>query len=421
MNVAYLTDVEGIWSKLESFAAANPYVTLDPQGRLVVVPGARFVFGGDAIDRGGESMRVVACLLDAKLRQPDQVVLLAGNRDINKLRLRRELFGYPSRRAPKEIAEGPRAALLKWTFANTMAAPKAFELRRGELSVGSKDSDVDDEDVIQSFLSDLAPDGALARYLASAELAHREGETLFVHGAVTRENLFALPRGAKRERCEDLGDWVSELNAWYAASVLAFREQRMDDAGEPSWASLVAYQAPLPGTRLNQASVVYGRLADEHNNPRLPSRDVMDALARAGVARLVVGHTPSGDTPSLLRAESGFELLIADNSYGRVEEGSRVLIADGALTTEGTAELDPKPESPSPPGERVVVRMSLRLGDSATPHGKRDRDSGHLVKGQLASGDYLLFKGMPGWAMEQRATSPADVAKMPLASPEEEP
>src|SRR5687768_5160073 len=131
--VAYLTDAEGIWPKLASFVEGNPYVAFDAEGRLVVAPGAVFVFGGDAIDRGPSSRRVAAALLELKRRQPGQVFLLAGNRDINKLRLWRELRGYPPRRAPPEVAGGPRPALLKWIFENTMGARGAFEFRREEL------------------------------------------------------------------------------------------------------------------------------------------------------------------------------------------------------------------------------------------------------------------------------------------------
>jgi hypothetical protein len=92
-TVAYLSDVEGLWSKLTSFTEDNPCVALDEAGRLQVAPGCCFVFGGDAIDRGPHSRRVVAALLEAHERQPGQVILLAGNRDINKIRLPRELTG----------------------------------------------------------------------------------------------------------------------------------------------------------------------------------------------------------------------------------------------------------------------------------------------------------------------------------------
>jgi hypothetical protein len=115
------------------------------------------------------------------------------------------------------------------------------------------------------------------------------------------------------------------LNELYRTQVTAFLERRLEPSGAPAWAALVAYQAPLPGTRLNQTSVVYGRPADALGNPLLPSRAVIAALARAGIGRVVVGHTPSGDSPSVL-ADDGFQLVMADNSYGRVERGSQVLV-----------------------------------------------------------------------------------------------
>src|SRR5579862_9771528 len=99
-KVAYLTDVEGRWDKIADFCDANPLVSLE-EGRLRVADGAVFVFGGDAIDRGPQARRVVRLLTEAKGAAPDRVVLLAGNRDINKMRLALELDGHPPDRIAK--------------------------------------------------------------------------------------------------------------------------------------------------------------------------------------------------------------------------------------------------------------------------------------------------------------------------------
>jgi len=48
--IAYLTDVEGRWDKVESFVDQNPHVSLK-DGALRLADGVTFVFGGDAIDR----------------------------------------------------------------------------------------------------------------------------------------------------------------------------------------------------------------------------------------------------------------------------------------------------------------------------------------------------------------------------------
>ena len=395
--IAYLTDVEGRWEKLEEFARANPIVSLDERG-LHVADGALFVFGGDAIDRGPSGRRVVAALAEAKERQPERVVLLAGNRDINKLRLRRELTGHPPRRAPPEIVRAPRGELLRWIFPNTMGAREAFAMRAAE--IGSDDDDA----IAQSFLDDVAPDGAHVRYLARCRLAFRAGETLFVHGAITPESLGRVPD--RDARIDDVDAWIAALDAWYAERLDAYRA-RPDDGD--AYASLVAYQAPIPGTRLNQASVVYGRLSDAENNPHLPARSVIDALRAARVRRVVVGHTPCGDAPLVLRAND-FELVCADNSYGRLEAGSRVFVDGRALAIEGRAKLDD--------GATVKLRAETTLDRDAAPLGHRDEASGHLVGSRVDGGGFYVYRGKRGFEVEQARATDESVARRALVVPD---
>ncbi len=396
-SVAYLSDVEGIWEKLTSFCRDNPHVHLDEAGeRLVVRPGSTFVYGGDAIDRGPDGRRVVRTLLDAWRRQPSQVVLLAGNRDINKLRLVRELRGHPLAKTPAEVREGPRPALLRWIFENTMGARGAFEFRKAELA--RTGAPVSEEEVVDSFLEDLGPGGELRDYLGACRLAHRIGNTLFVHGGVHEDSLGTVPSG---RRVEGVDAWSEALNHWYREQLEAFAEGRLDASGTPRWEPLIAYQAPTPGKRINTASVVYGRMADERNHPVLPPRPLIETLARSGIHRVVVGHTPSGDCPSLLREEE-FELICADNSYGRVEGGSQLFLRDDSVYVEGRVKLDD--------GRLEQVHFQLARGDTSGPIGRQLRDTGHLVKGPLESGDWLLFRALPHFRVEQLPAAPSALA-----------
>lgn len=394
--IAYLTDVEGQWDKLVSFCQDNPLVHLDSQGRLRVRPGATFIFGGDAIDRGPHGRQVVATLLEARRQQPSQVVLLAGNRDINKLRLVRELRGHPLARTPAEVREGPRPALLRWIFEHTMGARDAFHFRQQELERTA--GPVSGEDVVASFLEDLGPGGALREYLTCCQLVHRVGNTLFVHGGVHEHSLEVVPGLG---RVEGVDAWAEALNRWYAEQLEAFAEGRLSAGGTPAWEPLIAYQAPLPGKRVNTGSVVYGRMADEHNHPRLPSRALVATLQRSGVHRLVVGHTPSGDSPSVLR-EQGFELVLADNSYGRVQGASQLFLREDSLYVEGQVRLEDERLEP--------VRFQLARGDDSLPTGQELLDSGQLVKGPLAGGEWLLFRGLPQFRFEQLAADPGALA-----------
>ncbi|MCS6902460.1 MAG: hypothetical protein RMJ98_22570, partial [Myxococcales bacterium] len=187
--------------------------------------------------------------------------------------------------------------------------------------------------------------------------------------------------------------------------IKAYLDSPLGLQENPPWFPLVAYQAPLPGTRLNQGSVVYARPTDDAGNPMLPPRSVVEGLQRSGVHRVIVGHSPVGDCPALLRAEC-FELLIADNSYSPVESGSRVLIQGEQVESEGPCRVHS--------GERV--RVALRLGETS-PVGLRLVDDGHLVKGQLSSGDFLLHRSLPGFRVEHRILSAHELHRLTLCEP----
>jgi hypothetical protein len=372
--IAYVTDLEGRWDKLTSFCTGNRGVALVDDA-LVLAEGVTFVFGGDAIDRGPAGRRIVRLLLAARRTYGDRVILLAGNRDINKLRLVHELDTH-----------GARGDRLRWILANTMGAANAFEHRATELGIN------DDNTVVDSYLSDLAAGGDLRAYLGEARLAHRAGATLFVHGGITPENYLHVPGG---ERARDVDAWLSALDRFYRGEL-----ERFAAGGVPT--PLIAYQAPLPGTHLNQSSIVYARPTDEHGNPELPAAETIAELRAGGIERVVVGHTPSGDCPAVVR-DGGFELVLGDNSYGRIEEGSQLAFTDDVTTVGGVSLLDD--------GTRVRVDYSSAR-DEASPLGLRDRDTGQLVKAALDD-RYLLFRGLAEHRVEQIAS---DVASRTLVT-----
>jgi hypothetical protein len=388
--IAYLTDVEGRWDKLVSFTSDNPAVAL-VDGALRLSDGVTFVFGGDAIDRGPHARRIVSLLVNAKRKYAERVVLLAGNRDINKTRLVTELGGKPHHRAPPLSS---RVELLKWTFANTMGAAHAFEHRKAELNDTGAASD--DEAVVESTLTDLAAGGELRAYLSVSQLGFRAGATVFVHGGITAQNFLQLPNTTA---ARDVDGWLAGLNAFYAEELQRFEHGHRPDA-------LIKYQSQGPD-KLNQGSVVYARPTDEHGNPQLPPRSVVEALLANGVRRVVVGHTPSGDCPALLR-DGSFELVLADNSYGRLEHGSQVLLTDEATQVRALTKLDD--------GAETKVDFTLAR-DDASPLGLRDAETRQLVKARLADGRYLLFRGLPNYVVEQVSASAEVLARQRLESP----
>jgi hypothetical protein len=132
-------------------------------------------------------------------------------------------------------------------------------------------------------------------------------------------------------------------------------------------------------------------------------------LVQHGIRRVVVGHTPCGDVPAILRSSEGLEIVIADNSRGRIDEGTVVCIntsgGDDILAIDAVTRLDDDSEH----------RVRFQLGrDEATDIGRVTTD-GRLVKGFLDDGRALLFRSDESFAIRQTAVAGADLG--PLLPP----
>jgi hypothetical protein len=364
----WVSDLEGRWDRLVSFCYDNPGIRLIGDD-LVPQPGWQLVFGGDVFDRGPAGRRLAAALVRAADRHPAQVVLLAGNRDLNKLRLRREL------------GPTPKAEHLQWILAHTMGAPHAFEHRRTELGL------VSDEAVLASYLDDVAPDGVVIAYLARARLSFRTEDALFVHGGMPDDAWLRLPAGTL---APDLSTWEAEMAAWYASQLAAFAD---DPAGEssdpPTWWPIIAYQMPQLPSRAHRSSVIYGRNTGEGNNPALPAPGIRRQLLDLGLSHLVVGHTPNGDMPSFVRDPDGFALVVADASYPRSAVCPQLFDDGTGVRARGRVLLDD--------GRDLAARADLPEDDRLG----RWHD-GWLDKGVLETGERLVFR-FEGQRFEQRS------------------
>nr|MBA2319747.1 hypothetical protein [Deltaproteobacteria bacterium] len=271
---------------------------------------------------------------------------------------------------------------LQALFQRTMGAPHAFEHRRAELGP------VDDDAVVRSFLEDVAPDGVVSAYLARSRMTHRIGDTLFVHGGIPEAAWLHLPDGT---RCPDLDTWTGELERWLVAQLGLFAEDPTGAlADPPAWWPLIAYQMPQLPSRAHAASIIYGRTVFDGNNPALPAIDVRRDLLAADLPHLVVGHTPNGDMPSFVRDEAGFTLVVADTSYPR-SAVCPVLWHDGyGLRARGRAALDDGRDLAAKTDLRHDPRVGRWVG-------------GWLDKGELESGERLMFRFTGGTTFEQIA------------------
>ena len=67
-------------------------------------------------------------------------------------------------------------------------------------------------------------------------------------------------------------------------------------------------------------------------------------------------------------------------------------------------------------GERAQVAYAVQLEDPSAL-GLRDRDSGRLLKGRLARGDYLTYRALGDYRVEQLALTNDQIAQASLVVP----
>lgn len=398
--VAVLSDIEGSARKLELFCQRHPAFARGDDGFFHLAPGAVFVHGGDVPDRFEGSQRAVAELLRLAAEAAGRVVLIAGNRDLNKLRLPAEL-SLCGLSAPPPVkvddwkawlarhpAEYPAAARLRWILARTMGAPDGFELRRRELA--ARGEPADDPAVTASYLTELGPGGPFRALLNRSTLLARRGNSVFAHAGLTDENIGVVP--GEPERARDLDEWIVRLDRWYRVQLALWER----DAGEWSGRgprpgeALIRYAEPVPGRPANAGSVVYCRSVDAQGKIALPGPATVHFLLASGVRRLVIGHTPSGELPVVLRTpDDAFEVVVADTSRAGEMENPALISLEGpdldTVSVQGQVTLA---------GRRTPVAFRSRIGH-VSPLGKATSD-GAVVVGP-APGGLLTYQLAPGW------------------------
>jgi len=394
--LAFLSDVEGSAAKLARFEERSPAFVAGADGRRHLAPGARFVHGGDSFDRFAGDLAVARELTRLEAEAPDRVVLIAGNRDLDKLRLRPELSPGALAHPPVERAAAfaawrhgrpdNRVNRLHFLLEMTMGSPSGFELRRAELGHAT------DDDVLESYLSETRAGGGAYRLLSRAHLMARVGDTLFVHGGITDANIGLVPGEAAR--APDVDAWIARLDAWY------HRELARWDAAADGWSGegprvgepLIAYGEASAGLAVNPDSVVYNRNVDAQGKIALPGPRAIAFLLASGIRRLAIGHTPSGQAPVVLRTpDERFEQVLVDSSRADLPEEPSLVAFTGPHLA-GTDVSAAVRETRT--GRALPVRFHLTSG-APTPIGKRTAD-GALVIGTAERG-VVTYQLEPGF------------------------
>ena len=327
------------------------------QSELLLKDDCYFVFGGDAGDKRDGTIRFVKLMIKLKQRYPDRVFLLVGNRDQNKLRFLSELtqedLHFPELptaswmtgvcrdcrqfikeaavaqgRAPSldEVSESlilemnTMATRLRWILHCTMGSQQDFEFRRRELALlaGKTVDDIDDDAVVFSFYHSVADaDGFMRQYMQLGQLAVIIDSTLYVHGGVygvfdkskgLQSCVGLVPSGddlLNQTFVENRDDWVLQLNQWMQSQVAAIIASPAYDAGRVTRRGQALF---LYGSYSPTPSVIMARMLDDASMPLPAPEHVASKLKKWGLHRVVCGHTPHGNAPTIF-ASHGVEVL----------------------------------------------------------------------------------------------------------------
>lgn len=339
-----VSDVEGNWNYWIKFISISQVLQRENDGKLSLKNNCGFIFGGDSVDKGNGDIRIVKDLLQLKEDYPERVYLIIGNRDSCKLRFTSESGSKNTLHIPiiKRLSWFPSFTITSyddfikiknlddniqnrvyWMLAETMGAVETFQFRKEELEILGLP--FEDENVAHSFINSVLPDNDnnfMLKYLKNADYMVRIGNTVFVHGGINDLNLGTVP-GDEKIR-ENIDEWLIDLNKWKNDQINEYENNPNwneyptsdDDFGKRGANDLMYYG--IPGGH-NDKTIVYSYHLP-NGNPENLSEKTSSFLFNSGINRIIVGHQPHGDCPTMITTNDKVQVVTCDTSYSDVSK-----------------------------------------------------------------------------------------------------
>lgn len=352
--ISFVTDAEGNFDYFKKCIALDDVVNYDEENGVLnwnqetlAKDHGYFVYGGDVGDKWRQSIRLCRTLLEFKCRYPHRVTFLLGNRDIKKMYLGWEIHNYmsPDLSQPylfdwmnKDVSESYKEYIqqiaakttceegiseeivkaynlpierIKWIYKDVLGSPREFEFRRQELGLILGHA-ISDEEVIKSLLRSILPHGIFYEYLANAQLGVIIDNNLFVHGGILMKNgmntclgqVPSLPLSQPTPQT-----WIEALNKWARQELTEWLSDLSNNNTPTGGSNLLLY-----GTNQYPSSVVKCRHTNKDGRPICIPSEAVRWLRKGGINRIIVGHTPQGICPTVVKQE-GVEVIMADTSY----------------------------------------------------------------------------------------------------------
>ena len=438
----------------------------DEKNNLILQEGAHFVFGGDAVDQAPGDLEFLQEIVDFHHNYPGRVSIILGNRDINKMRLAQELTAQHQKMHPWSTYRGVfwrgDAGLdhdeadtlpnrLRWILQNTMGSGRSFELRRQELG----GDNVTDDMVVHSFHESLQPNGAMREYLKVGKLGVVLGDTLFVHGGLSKDVMGWIPQQQDEKKENNARTWISKLNIFCKLQVEEFFRDMDDEKSHSNltgnnWAMSGGYGTLFPGGDLMQYGMGWLPNLTRNNTviyrdwfqlptaappsssappdvsrptlPRPPESSVVEYLKSSKIKRVVCGHKPHGDACLIVKSQ-GDEVCVVtlDTSYsGQVQVVAAVEGDDQRSSNSGSDHSTNDNKRRGCAVSELLVYFEENESSRAVVHGidsfgneyvaTPDDDSslvgrisnvgGWIVKGERKKDQKLILGRLVGWNFE---------------------
>lgn len=380
--ISVITDSEGNLQHFLSSASMSDTLIqrLNEQGMAQNAPKIS-LFLGDTCDKGPDDLRVLHTIRHRVCQLKEKWLLIAGNRDDNKIRLLELLnskyihdfvqqpgvYWNPIKTAPAAFCENlnvdfealdihsKRVVVLKWMLEKTMGAPNAFENRRIELQALLKTplADITDISVMKSFIEEmLKPEeyallsnmqgfedgrwvlpeayrGDMRWYIENSQAMALIGNTFYSHAGLPKgvfpylQSGEQLPVIATRE---GFMQWVEARNTERKTNINAYIQgmltQKIFGVSPHPAVQASLYHEPF------QAGVANNRAYNIQSFDSFSHAQDADVLNACGIETMLHGHQYAlTETPRVTRSKS----RVIVNVDTRLGEGACTLFPNGTI------------------------------------------------------------------------------------------
>lgn len=320
---------------------------------------------------------------------------------------------------PRDLvaAANTKVNRLKYMLEHTMGSQGDFDRRRRELARKRQEepSAVDDQTVLQSYEESVQEGGVIREYLLHGSLAFTAHGSLFVHGGIingradaSEASLGSVP--GSDGRYKSVSEWIEKLNGWYQSEVRAWIDQPTWNSDHSSRGGNELLKYVLPD---HPSSVVVGRHLKLSGMPTQLPGPLVPMLTENGIQRVIVGHTPHGNCPTVVKQTAGDglfkDVIMCDTSYSDMsaEDNRGSAVSELILNPDGQVEIQGMLQDGHP----------IAYTADEDPWIGRLLTDGTLVKAKLADteDEYLVVKVQFGYSYSYNYRHISDLEAIGLA------